>query len=113
MRARKTTTELNEPSANYHVESIAEKRAGPGILLLSSSMQLLYRDRRTWELCAQINKAQNGKAANGVLPTAVAELCSEIMKTLQVRTDAKDWEHFRVKRRPTPDGFHASSSPCW
>jgi DNA-binding CsgD family transcriptional regulator len=98
MRARKVTAELNEPSPNYHVESIAEKRAGPGILLLSSSMQLLYRDRRTWELCAQINKAQNGKAANGVLPTAVAELCSEIMKTLQVRTDAKDWEHFRVKR---------------
>ena len=98
MRARKSMAQLNEPSSSYHVESIAEKRAGPGILLLSSSMQLLYRDRRTWELCAQINKAQNGKAANGVLPTAVAELCSEIMKTLQVRTDAKDWEHFRVKR---------------
>jgi len=36
-------------------------------------MQLMYRDRRTWERCAQINKAQNGKAANGVLPPAVAE----------------------------------------
>jgi DNA-binding NarL/FixJ family response regulator len=98
MRARKSMAELNQSSADYHVESIAEKRAGPGILLLSSSMQLLYRDRRTWELCAQINKAQNGKAANGVLPPAVAELCSEIMKTLQIRTEAKDWEHFRVKR---------------
>jgi DNA-binding CsgD family transcriptional regulator len=98
MRSKKSMADLNQSSADYHVESIAEKRAGPGILLLSSSMQLLYRDRRTWELCAQINKAQNGKAANGVLPPAVAELCSEIMKTLQIRTEAKDWEHFRVKR---------------
>jgi DNA-binding NarL/FixJ family response regulator len=98
MRARKSTAPNESSSSDNHVESIAEKRAGPGILLLSSSMQLLYRDRRTWELCAQINKAQNGKTANGVLPPAVAELCSEIMKTLQVRTEAKDWEHFRVKR---------------
>jgi DNA-binding NarL/FixJ family response regulator len=97
MRARKSPA-LTESSSDSHVESIAEKRAGPGILLLSSTMQLLYRDRRTWELCAQINKAQNGKTANGVLPPAVAELCSEIMKTLQIRTEAKDWEHFRVKR---------------
>ncbi len=98
MRARKSAAAPNETSSDTHVESIAEKRAGPGILLLSSTMQLLYRDRRTWELCAQINKAQNGKTANGVLPPAVAELCAEIMKTLQIRTEAKDWEHFRVKR---------------
>jgi DNA-binding CsgD family transcriptional regulator len=98
MRGRKPTVETTESSSDVHVESIAEKRAGPGILLLTSSMQLLYRDRRTWELCGQINKSQNGKSANGVLPPAVAELCAEIMKTLQVRTEAKDWEHFRVKR---------------
>jgi ATP/maltotriose-dependent transcriptional regulator MalT len=98
MRGRKATTESSDPTSDYHVERIAEKRAGPGILLLSSSMQMLYRDRRTWELCAQINKLQNGTAANGVLPPAVAELAAEIMKTLQVRTEAKDWEHFRVKR---------------
>jgi DNA-binding CsgD family transcriptional regulator len=98
MRGKKPVGEANEPSSDFHIESIAEKRAGPGILLLSSSMQLLYRDRRTWELCAQINKTQNGKAANGVLPPAVAELADEIMKTLQIRTEAKDWENFRMKR---------------
>ncbi len=98
MRVRKMSAEVNESSSHFHVESIADKRAGPGILLLTSSMQLLYRDRRTWELCGEINKAQNGTAANGVLPPAVAELADEIMKTLHVRTEAKDWEHFRVKR---------------
>ena len=78
-------------------ESIAEKRMGPGILMLSSSMQLLYSDRRIWELFGRI-KTQEGKAQHGVLPPAVEALCSEIIKLLQVRTEAKDWEHFRVKR---------------
>ena len=78
-------------------ESIADKRMGPGILMLSSSMQLLYSDRRIWELFGRI-KTQEGKAQHGVLPPAVEGLCSEIIKLLQVRTEAKDWEHFRVKR---------------
>jgi DNA-binding CsgD family transcriptional regulator len=98
MRGKKPAAETGDLTSDYHVERIAEKRAGPGILLLSSSMQMLYRDRRTWELCAEINKIQSGTAANGVLPPAVAEVAAEIMKTLQVRTEAKDWEHFRVKR---------------
>jgi DNA-binding CsgD family transcriptional regulator len=78
-------------------ESIVEKRAGPGILILSTSNQLLYKDRRAWEMCADINKSA-GKAANGVLPTAIVELCGEINKLLQVWTDAKDWEQIRIKR---------------
>jgi len=78
-------------------ESIADKRMGPGILMVSSSMQLLYSDRRIWELFGRI-KTQEGKAQHGVLPPAVEGLCSEIIKLLQVRTEAKDWESFRVKR---------------
>ena len=78
-------------------ESIADKRMGPGILMVSSSMQLLYSDRRIWELFGRI-KPQEGKPQHGVLPPAIEGLCSEIIKLLQVRTEAKDWEHFRVKR---------------
>jgi DNA-binding CsgD family transcriptional regulator len=81
-----------------HAESIADKRMGPGILMLSPSMQLLYSDRRTWELFGRINKSQGSKATQGVLPPAVVELGAEIVKILQVRTEAKDWEEFRVKR---------------
>ncbi|MBM4138780.1 MAG: response regulator transcription factor [Nitrospira sp.] len=33
-----------------------------------------------------------------VLPTALTELCNEIIKTLHVRTEAKDWEQFELKR---------------
>src|SRR5205823_10280428 len=90
-------TDATKESVQY-METIAEKRVGPGILMLTSSMQLLYRDRRSWELCAQINKHQSGKAANGVLPPAVADLCVKIMKALQVRPEAKDWEQFQLRR---------------
>ncbi len=77
-------------------ESIAEKRMGPGIMMLSSSMKLLYSDRPTWELFGRINKSRDSK--NGVLPPQVIELCTEIIKMMQIRTEAKDWEQFRLKR---------------
>ncbi|HEY3197098.1 MAG TPA: helix-turn-helix transcriptional regulator [Nitrospirales bacterium] len=86
------------PDAAYDLtESIMERRVGPGILILTSSSQLLYKDRRAWDLCAEINKGA-GKAANGVLPTPVVELCGEVNKLLQIWTDAKDWEQIRIKR---------------
>ena len=80
------------------LDSIADKRAGPGILMLTASMQMLYRDRRSSELCSRINRYHNGKAANGVLPPAVVDFCAEIRKALQERTAARDWEHFQIKR---------------
>ncbi|NJN36781.1 MAG: response regulator transcription factor [Nitrospiraceae bacterium] len=54
------------------------------------------------ELSKLINMAENGgapaKSAQGVLPSALTELCTEVMKALQVRTEAKDWEQFELKR---------------
>ncbi len=65
-------------------------------------MQLLHMNRQAAELSKQINAAEHGakvsKAAQGVLPTALTELCSEIIKALHVRTEAKDWEQFEIKR---------------
>jgi len=94
---------MNEAlNSRDHVEIIADQRAGPGIVVLSSSMQLLHMNRQAAELSTQINQAENGKEnkkiAHGVLPMAMTELCTEILKVLQVRTEAKDWEQFEVKR---------------
>lgn len=83
-------------------DGLVDQRAGAGIVVLSSSMQLLHMNRQAAELSKQINMAENGgapaKAAQGVLPSALTELCGEIIKALQVRTEAKDWEQFEVKR---------------
>ena len=79
-------------------DSLAVQHTGPGIMLLTGSMRLLYKDRRAWELCEQIIRCQDGKAANGVLPPVVARLANEIRKILQVPTEAKDWEQFQLRR---------------
>ena len=83
--------EFDDEVSSAFTESIAEKRAGPGILILSTSGHLLYKDRRAWELCAALDLS-GGEVSLKTLPLPVQELCAEINKLLQVRTDAKDWE---------------------
>ncbi|MGH7228967.1 MAG: response regulator transcription factor [Nitrospiraceae bacterium] len=85
-----------EVNHDNHEESTAVQHAGPGIMLLTASMQLLYKDRRAGELCEQIIRYQSGKPAKGVLPPAVARLADQIRKILQVRTDPKFWEQFQI-----------------
>jgi DNA-binding CsgD family transcriptional regulator len=87
----------DDESASAFMESIAEKRAGPGILILSTSGHLLYKDRRAWELCVALDPS-GGEETIKTLPIPIQELCGEINKMLAVRTEAKDWEQFRVKR---------------
>ncbi len=91
-----------DSSPQGQVDAITEQRAGPGIIVLSSSLQLLHMNRQASELCKKINKVEHSgdstKQAHGVLPTALTELSSEIIKALTVRTEAKDWEQFEVKR---------------
>ena len=86
------------PVSSDGVETILEQRVGPGILLLSHALQLLYVNRRACDLCAKITLLQNGKAATGLLPMAVTELCAEVVTAFQVRTHAKDWEQVQIRR---------------
>jgi DNA-binding CsgD family transcriptional regulator len=91
-------------------ERMSVPHAGPGIMLFTASMQLLYKDRRAWELCQQIIRCQAGKTANGVLPPAVASLVDQIRKTLTVRTDPKDWE--QIQLRHVVNTLHSSVLLC-
>jgi len=84
--------------SSEHTVSMTVPHAGPGIMLLTASMRLLYKDQRAGELCQQIIRCQDGKTANGVLPQAVASLVDQIRKTLTVRTDPKDWEQIQLRR---------------
>jgi DNA-binding CsgD family transcriptional regulator len=92
----------NAVNSQEPTDDLIDQRAGAGIVVLSSSMQLLHMNRQAAELSKLINMAENGgappKAAQGVLPSALTQLCADIMKALQVRTEAKDWEQFEVKR---------------
>lgn len=90
------------PAPLDQTDSFADQRAGSGIVVLSASMQLLHMNRQASELAKKINTIEQGgnqsKFAHGVLPTALTELCGEIIKALHIRTEAKDWEQFELKR---------------
>ena len=88
--------ESSDDVSSDQKERMAVPHAGPGIMLLTTSMRLLYKDRRAWELCRQIIRCQDGKTANGVLPPAVASLVEQIQKILKLRTDPKDWEQIQL-----------------
>ena len=45
--------ELDNVASNQK-ERMEVPHVGPGIILLTASIQLLYKDRRAWELCQQI-----------------------------------------------------------
>ena len=96
--------------ASDQKERMGSPLAGPGIMLLTASMQLLYKDRRAGELCRQIVRCQDGKTANGVLPQAVASLVDQIRKTLKFRTDPKDWE--QIQLRCVVNTLHSSVLLC-
>src|SRR2546427_8149662 len=100
MESRIETTLLTEepPVSFDFLEERVEQRVGAGILLLSPALKLMHMNRRAWELSGKITQTQNGKAATGVLPPAVTELCAEVIAALQVRIDAKDWEQVQITR---------------
>src|SRR5881409_2632757 len=96
LEARLAAEEI--PVSSDFIETRVEQRVGPGILLLSPELKLMHMNRQAWELSRKITQAQNGKAATGVLPPAVTELCAEVITALRVRIDAKDWEQVQITR---------------
>src|SRR2546425_12429940 len=86
------------PVLSDFIETIAEQRVGPGIILLSSSLHLMHMNRRAWGLSRKITQAHNGKTATGVLPTAVTQHCAEAVTAFPVRTNAKDWDQAQTRR---------------
>ncbi len=87
---------------NDSASNLADLRTGPGIVVVSVAMQLLYMNRAAHDLIREIHAARQPKglssAAYGVLPEALTDLCREVIDALKVKTEAKDWEQFQVTR---------------
>lgn len=62
----------NAAHSQEPADNLADQRAGAGIVVLSSSMQLLHMNRQAAELSKLINMAENGgapaKSAQGCFP---------------------------------------------
>ena len=80
-----------------NVRELSERRAGHGILLLTTSLRPLFQDSRAGQLCEEIKKME-GEDSTGPLPISLVKMCGEIRDLLQFRNHQKDWEYFKVKR---------------
>lgn len=89
---------------NSSNDTLIHQRGSLGILVLALPARLLQMSHRAWDLIRQIHddEVANGegtsKAAKGLLPTALLQICRETFTHLQSRTSTKDWEQFEVRQ---------------
>ena len=81
------------------------KRLSPGMLVLAPPLRLIHMNQAAWEYMQRLTDdegtADNGaqpRKAKGLLPGPLREACLDIMRHLQDRPNAKDWERFEMKR---------------
>jgi len=89
---------VKDKSDQYSEETqrLAEQRSGQGILLMTARGRILLIDSRAAELCQQIRVAAGDRGRT--LPLPIVKLVNEIAKSLDSRSDLKDWEAFRLRR---------------
>jgi len=80
------------------VEKIVDKRAVPGVLSFSDSMQLLYMNSEAEELSLQIGQARNGHEGNEALPPEVLELCQDLQDKMDAHPVPKDREQIQLRK---------------
>ena len=87
------------------LEKIAEKRAVPGVLSFTATMQLLYMNSEAEELCQQIKPVhlehenhENGAKGNGTIPQEIGELCRSLQEKMYDDPDSKDNDEIQLRR---------------
>ncbi len=93
-----TATKQPESPAAESPQTLVERRSGPGIMVFTTTFQLVHTDPRAQELCRRIVQAQHGTPAKGVVPPVVMEFCSDVRQAIQARTAAHDWEQFQLRK---------------
>ena len=79
-------------------ETGAESCPAPGILIFTSSLQLLYMNQEARELSEQIFHMRSPQAATGVLPREILKVAEDLQNTLATRRSSKDLEKVRLTR---------------
>ena len=85
-------------SSSAHDSSTCADTADVGILLFNTAPRLMYMDVHARALSADISLWESGYSANGILPTSLTMLVTEIVKRLEARSDANDPRPFEVRR---------------
>ena len=93
----KTTAPQTKPDSDEPAGPSAERRPCPGILVFTTSLQVLHRNRQALKLSRRISQAETGTTSSDMLAKGVTDLCNEVRRGLQIRIDAEDWAQFQVR----------------
>ena len=77
-------------------------RRGPGLLVFTGSLELVFMNREAWELGSRLTQCSYGLAVQGVLPTEVTELSERICRLLRERGEGKDSDQLQLVRVSRP-----------
>lgn len=72
--------------------------AGPGIVVLSPSLQILHMNQRAIALLTQWERADRSIGAEQALAAPLHQLCQDILETMQERLGSNNWEQFQQFR---------------
>jgi len=70
----------------------------PGIVVLSSSLQILHMNRQAIALLTQWERAAQSIGAEQALVAPLHQLCQDIIETMQTRLGSNNWEQFQQYR---------------
>ncbi len=94
----KTTAPQTNPDSDEPAGPSAERCPCPGILVFTTSLQMLHSNSQALGLSQRISQAETGTTSSDMLPKAVTDLCHEVRTGLQIRIDAGVWAQFQIQR---------------
>lgn len=83
----------SQPSTSGHATGSSQ-----GILVFTTTLQLLYMNGEARVLCGRLNAQRVGHVANGVVPHEILNLCEELVALFATHTGVKDWEQVHCTR---------------
>jgi nucleotidyltransferase/DNA polymerase involved in DNA repair len=75
-----------------------QEATGPGIVVLSPSLQVLHIKRRAMALLNQLEHTAQSIGAERAVAAPLHQHCQDIIETLQARLGSNNWEQFRQYR---------------
>jgi hypothetical protein len=75
-----------------------QEATGPGIVVLSSSLQVLHMNRRATDMLIQFERAAQSIGTERTVAAPLHQHCLDIMETFHARLGADNWEQFHQYR---------------
>lgn len=75
-----------------------QKASGPGIVVMSPSLQVLHMNRRAMDLLNQLEHTAQGAGTARAVAAPLHQHYQDINETLQARLRSNNWEQFRQQR---------------